>query len=195
LLEELRTAGHLRSAGVTPPHRSYVPIRHPLAFGRLPGNTGYTTYLSPRISPRGEEGFSSFLACPCHRAAASTPPERAAAATKMRRPVLPSASRYGLGLRNYWISRLLMRSQSLRPGDSLTTPWVALSVGFRSLFSLLSATQATGILVSSLAGLTPAEHASLCWTHIATPSIPQRFDPCWPTLGSSLCACRRDRPI
>ncbi len=33
------------------------------------------------------------------------------------------------------------------------------------LVSLLSATQATGLLTSALAGLTPAERASLRWTH------------------------------
>ena len=100
LTMESCAAGPLRSAGVTPLHSYYGPIRHPLAFGRFPEN-GYTAYLSPRISPRGEEGFSSCLAHPCHRAAASTPPERAVASTNMQRPVLPSASRYGLGLRSY----------------------------------------------------------------------------------------------
>src|ERR1039458_3698062 len=38
---------------------------------RIPG---YTIYLAPVISRRDEEGFSSCLACPCHRAVASTPP-------------------------------------------------------------------------------------------------------------------------
>ena len=35
--ETLQTAGLLRSTGVTPPPRYYEPIRHPLAFDRLPG--------------------------------------------------------------------------------------------------------------------------------------------------------------
>src|ERR1700722_7889698 len=35
--ETLQTAGLLRSTGVTPPHRYCEPIRHPLAFDRLPG--------------------------------------------------------------------------------------------------------------------------------------------------------------
>ncbi len=35
--ETLQTAGLLRSTGVTPPQRYYEPIRHPLAFDRLPG--------------------------------------------------------------------------------------------------------------------------------------------------------------
>jgi hypothetical protein len=56
-------------------HSQYGPIRHPLAFGPLPGFAGYRTYLAPAISRRGEEGFSSCSACPCHRAVASTPPK------------------------------------------------------------------------------------------------------------------------
>ena len=68
-------AGPLRSADITPLHRYYGPSRHPLAFGRLPGFAGYTAYPAPTISRRDEEGFSSCLACPCHRAVASTPPK------------------------------------------------------------------------------------------------------------------------
>ncbi len=71
------TAGRLRSAGVTPPQRFYTPLRHLLAFDPFPGVAGYSAYLAPALSRRGEEGFSSCLACPCHRAAATTPPKRA----------------------------------------------------------------------------------------------------------------------
>jgi hypothetical protein len=67
-------AGPLRSTGVTPLHHYYEPGRHPLVFDRFPGFTGYTAYLAPAISRRDEEGFSSCLACPCHRAVAYTPP-------------------------------------------------------------------------------------------------------------------------
>ena len=42
---------------------------------RFPGVTGYTTYLAPPISRWDEDGFSSCLACPCHRAAPTTPPK------------------------------------------------------------------------------------------------------------------------
>src|SRR5712664_3589627 len=75
MLEAFQMAGPLRSADITPLHRYYGPSRHPLVFGRLPGFAGYRTYLAPAISRRGEEGFSSCLACPCHRAVASTPPK------------------------------------------------------------------------------------------------------------------------
>src|SRR6202047_3150646 len=74
LKEKLQTAGSLCSTDITPLHRYYGPIRHPLAFDRFPGCAGYAIYLAPVISPRGEEGFSSCSACPCHRAVASTPP-------------------------------------------------------------------------------------------------------------------------
>ena len=67
-------AGPLGSTNITPLRRYYGPGRHLLVFGRFPGVTGYTAYLAPAISPRDEEGFSSCLACPCHRAVASTPP-------------------------------------------------------------------------------------------------------------------------
>jgi hypothetical protein len=60
--ETLRTAGFLGSTAVTPLRRYYEPNRHPLAFDRFPGVTGYTIYLAPPISRCDEEGFSSCLA-------------------------------------------------------------------------------------------------------------------------------------
>ncbi len=65
----------LRSTGVTRLHHYYEPCRHRLVVGRLPGAAGYTTYLAPPISRWDEDGFSSCLACPCHRAVPTTPPE------------------------------------------------------------------------------------------------------------------------
>jgi transposase InsO family protein len=56
-------------------------------------------------------------------------------------------------------------SFSLRPGDSLTAPRAALSVGFIRFVSSTDATQATGLLTPAPAGLSPTEHASLRWTH------------------------------
>ena len=58
-----------------------------------------------------------------------------------------------------------MGSLSLRPGDSLTIPRMALSVGFTRFVSSTSATQATGLLTLTPVGLPPTEHASLRWTH------------------------------
>ena len=65
----------LRSTGVTRLHHYYEPRRHRLVFDRFPGAAGYTTYLAPPISRWDEDGFSSCLACPCHRAVPTTPPE------------------------------------------------------------------------------------------------------------------------
>jgi len=69
------TVGRLYSTGITPLHRSYAPIRHPLAFDPFPGVSGYRAYLAPDISAWGEEGFSSCLACPCYPAVATHPAE------------------------------------------------------------------------------------------------------------------------
>src|SRR5438128_994087 len=65
----------------------------------------------------------------------------------------------------YFLSRPPMGSLSLRPGDSLTIPWMALSVGFIRFVSSTDATQATRLLTLALVGLAPTEHVSLRWTH------------------------------
>ena len=155
----------LRSTGVTPLPRYYGPGRRRLAFGRLPGCAGYTAYLAPPISRWDEDGFSSCSACPCHRAAPNHPagvtcrvsqsaPCHVAFAPKQRaRPPDSIFSRPPLG------------SLSLRPGDLLAIPRMALSVGFIRFVSSTDATQATGLPTFAPVGLTPTEHASLCWTH------------------------------
>ena len=71
--EELRTAGPLRSAGITPFQRYYEPLRHPLAVGRFPGAAGYTAYPASALSGRGKEGFSRCSMCPGRRAVANHP--------------------------------------------------------------------------------------------------------------------------
>jgi hypothetical protein len=63
------------------------------------------------------------------------------------------------------LSRPPVGSLSLRPGDSLTIPRMALSVGFRRLVSSAPATQATGFPTFTPVGLSPTEHISLRWTH------------------------------
>ena len=65
--------GSLRSTGVTPLPCYSGPVRHPLAVGRFPGTTGYTTDLTPLISQRDEEGFSSCSMRLGHRAVAPSP--------------------------------------------------------------------------------------------------------------------------
>jgi len=49
LLEQLQTAGPLRSTDITPLHRYYRPGRIPLAVHRLPGVSGYTVSLLRRF--------------------------------------------------------------------------------------------------------------------------------------------------
>src|SRR3954453_1081493 len=71
--EELRTAGPLRSAGVTPLRRYYGTLRHPLVVSRFPGAAGYTAYPASALSGRDEEGFSSCSVCPGRRAVANHP--------------------------------------------------------------------------------------------------------------------------
>jgi len=56
-------------------------------------------------------------------------------------------------------------SLSLRPGDSLTVPRTALSVGFIRFVSFTNATQATGFRLFPRWDLSPTEHASLRWSH------------------------------
>jgi len=68
-------------------------------------------------------------------------------------------------------SRPPVGSLALWPGDSLTIPKMALSIGFTSFVSSTRAIQATGRLTLAPVGLTPTEHASLRWTH-PLPLIP-----------------------
>src|SRR6516162_488943 len=89
LSEELRTAGPLRSAGVTPLRRYYGPLRHPLVVGRLPGGGGYMAYPASALSGRDEEGFSSCSVCPGHRAVANHP---AGATRRVNRPATSHAA-------------------------------------------------------------------------------------------------------
>jgi hypothetical protein len=70
------------------------------------------------ISHRDGEGFSSCSICPCHHAVAITPLEWCAVSVRFRHPML--SSQYGqlLDLQGYELSRLPLRSLSLRPDDS-----------------------------------------------------------------------------
>ena len=58
-----------------------------------------------------------------------------------------------------------MGSLALRPGDLLTAPRTALSIGFTGFVSSTGAIQATRSLTLTSTGLTPAERASIRWTH------------------------------
>ena len=99
------------------------------------------------------EGFSHFVAsmtAPVARHVLATvlslPPRRSegAASIRFRLPMLPSPSGWGLGLRGYAFSRPLLRSLSLRPGNSSSSRRETLSIGFRVLVSRHPAIQTTG---------------------------------------------------
>jgi hypothetical protein len=72
-----------------------------------------------------------------------------------------------LGLRGFAFSGPPLRSLTLRPGDSPSSCDDVVDelqvMGFPPPCHL-----ATGLLALTLAGLAPAEHASLCWTHNRT---------------------------
>src|SRR6516225_7435575 len=161
----MSSAGPLRSTDVTPLRRYYQPLRHPLAFGRLPGVAGSTAYLAPPRSRRGEEGFSSGSMCPGHRAVAPTPPECPAASAALRRSLLPSPSGCRLGLRVFALPGPPLRSLALRPGDSPAIPRMTVSMGFGPVGFPPVCHPSYGVSALPPAGLTPAEHISLCWTH------------------------------
>ena len=58
-----------------------------------------------------------------------------------------------------------LRSLALRPGSSLAIPRTALSMGFNRFGFPYGCHPSYGSLVPFPAGLTPAEHACLIWTH------------------------------
>jgi len=166
-------AGPLCSTGITLCQRSYGPGRHRLAFGRFPGETGYTAYLAPAISAWGEDGFSSCLACPCHRAVPTTPPEGCASTVSLRRTLLPSLDQRELGLQDYFVgatrgfTRVTARWLAHHPDDGFVSQ-------LHQLRFLHPCDSSYGALTSTPAGLTPAEHASLRWTHSG-----QKTNPYW----------------
>ncbi len=136
-----------------------------LVFGRLPGCAGYTAYLSPPISRRDEEGFSSCSTRPGHRAVAPTPPEEPPAPASLRRTLLPSPRIRGLGLRDWVFRGHLCVHLRYGPVTHSPPPSVAWSMGFRASVSLRPAIRVTRRLALASAGLTPAERVSLHWTH------------------------------
>jgi hypothetical protein len=117
--------------------------------------------LLPPISRSGRVGLHQLLdvslpACRRYRPAGVGSPPSA----RLQAPMLPSPCQDG-SAPGSCVPRSLLRSLSLRPASSLTILSMASSMGFKALVSLLSAIQATGGLALPLAGLTPAEHASL----------------------------------
>ena len=133
LSEELRTAGPLRSTGVTPLRRYYGPIRHPLVVGRLSGVAGYTAYPASALSGRDEEGFSSCWLCPGRRAVANHP----AGGTRRVNRLATCPAAFALQLQARPPGLLTFgatsRSLALRPERLAPTPRVGSSRGFRTV--------------------------------------------------------------
>jgi hypothetical protein len=73
-----------------------------------------------------------------------------------------------------------MGSLALWPGDLLTAPRVALSIGFTGFVSSTGAIQATRLLTPTSVELTPTERASLRWTHYCPKTRSKRLDLTWP---------------
>src|SRR5262249_9741738 len=94
----------------------------------------------------------------------------AAASARLRRSLLPSRRKHALSLRGLALSRLPLRSLTLRPGHSLTILLMAWSMGSRGSVSFRPAIQATGRLALVPVGLLPTEHVCL-W--IARPLQPE----------------------
>ena len=148
--------------GTTNPSATLSPV------SRLPGAPGYTAYLAPPISRRGEEGFSSCLARPRYRAVATTPPECRSASASLRYAMLLSSRTWGLSLRVFCFSRPPVRSLSLRPGNSPATPYGGRVNGLQVIVFSPPCHPCYGALALTPAGLSPAERASLCWTHVGS---------------------------
>ena len=155
----------LCSAGVTPLHRSYGPIRHPLAFDRFPGLAGYTIYLAPVIFAPGRGGLRQLLGvslspcCRFHPAEVKVPHRSGFGTPCCLRP-MEAGSAFGSTLFRGHIAFTVVTARRL-----VASPRETLSIGFRALVSRRPAIQTTGRLTFAPAGLSPAEHTSLHWSH------------------------------
>src|ERR1700692_3789090 len=187
MLETLQMAGPLGSADITPLLRYYGPSRPPLVFGRLPGFAGSTASLAPTISRRDEEGFSSCLACPCHRAVASTPPRQRCRIGQISAPHVAFALRLRARPSVSLIFEATFAFTVVTARWLVISPRETLSIGFRVLVSLHPAIQTTRLLTLAPAGLSPAEHTSLRWTHNRTGRSPASGSRT--RLHAFACAC------
>ena len=95
-----------------------------------------------------------------------------AASVRFRHPMLPSPYGSRLGPRIFafrgHITFTVVTARQL-----VVSPGETLSIGFRILISRHPAIQTTGRLTFAPAGLRPAEHTSLNWTHFRTAGFPQ----------------------
>ena len=185
LSKSLPTAGPLPSTGVTRLHRYYQPLRHPLACQPISRCSRlYGLPCSRDFSP-GRGGLLQLLSAsssPCRRYHPAGVPQRFSqfalrhAAFVLRLRTRPP----GLAL-----SGPPLRSLALRPGDSPTTLYDGRVDGLQGISFLPPCHPNYGVLALSPAGLSPAERASLCWTHNRACGFP--------APGSRTRSCRRPR--
>ena len=104
----------------------------------------------------------------------SLPPRRSeiAVSVRLRLPMLPSPSRLQARPSGILIFEATSTFIFITARQLAHLPWRRSSIGFRNSVSLLSAIPATGLLTLAPAGLSPAEHASLRWTHNRACSFP-----------------------
>ena len=158
----LCSAGHYPASSLlrTPPPPS--PLRPLSRDHRLYGLPCSAAFCGGRrrASPVAWRVLVTVLPLPPRRRATSHQPDCAAVCCLR----LPSCR---LGLRGCSLSGPPLRSLALRPGDSPSFCNDAVDelqvIGFPPPCHL-----ATGLLAFTLAGLTPAEHTSLSWTHNRT---------------------------
>jgi len=139
--------------GITPHHRSYTPIRHPLAVNPLPGFAGYRVYPSPELSLRGQDGLLQLLSVSlptCRRYYPAKVIDRFSqnainhTAFTLRMGVQP------LELRTFEVTYAFTFVTACSLTPSLTEE---LSIGFRILVSRHPAIQVTRPLTLTPAGL------------------------------------------
>jgi len=171
--EELRTAGPLRSTGVTPLRRYCGPLRHPLVVSRLPGVAGYTAYPASALSGRDEEGFSSCSLCPGRRAVANHP----AGATRPINRLGTGRAAFALTVAGSASGATHFRGHRAFTIVTARTlaliPRMRLSRGFRAFGYPTACPPSYGVPILPPAGLSPAGHISLSWTHNRTCGFPR----------------------
>ena len=108
----------------------------------------------------------ALLRHPTVRYRARRPPRRSPGLAHfvIPRPGLRQTPR-GLSLRAFYLSRPPVRSLSLRSGNSPTTPYGGRVNGLQVIGSSPPCHPNYRALALTPAGLSPAERASLCWTH------------------------------
>src|SRR6516162_2041010 len=143
----------------------------------FPGLPVIRPTLLRRFLAGTRRGFSSCSACPCHRAVASTPPRRTAVSVSFRLVILPSPYGCRLGPRGYSFSRPQCVHCCYGP-VARNPPSGGLVARLRRFCFHLLRYPNYGALTSTPAGLFPAEHASLHWTH--SRSSPSRASPMRP---------------